>query len=721
MKRVNVIYILLFISTLLFGFDYASKSLAADTIYDNKQELNLYLDSELEESIDIIQKFEDFSKEYDIDISQYTYLDDNTLYIYSTNIKSNSSLNLAKGEFPKKEEFLSNQSSNNNKQVGVVFYPLSSDLLRVYNFEEVRNVGLGSQFYLSNGNAEIYLKLKEELSLYGQVEIEDIAINKLILLNVTLLFLIAFSFLVFSIMQFSYYITTRKSVFLLKAWGYAPLRAHLILFKSFYKLKIVLLFISLFFIVFILLLNQHLIYFVYYLKYLTLMWIFLIIIPIPLSFFGMSLIYGLKNDSINFKNTVPFKNYNAASIILKTIFTVIFLALFSITMTKTTEINKAINDDDYWERTENFNRITLKLPESGNLSSERIINDQLNNLYNQLVEDVDAFLMYAENFTDVSYMDEANYLYELNYVNGSPSILPNGRSIIIDENYLIVNPINSVNKKSIQDQLIREKHTLNILVPEKFKGIEDIIEQTYKEEFYFSSIEVDNIYNRAIGRNLNITSIDDLSINIIYVENNQSYFSYNSSIHDYSDDHFLKDPVSIVLDGEYDTSAIASFMTTSVFYQHDKQSEAFQIIEPILDETNTKAFVNEVQSVYQERSNEINQLKKELINLTIGLIMTTILLLVLLFIFIWSYFQENSYKITLQFLFGVSKWRSYFYIIIGICSTNLLAIGTLLILPIQNQIILICGSVMIILELIILMFLLLKLTRDKVLQTIKSD
>ncbi|MFS0785057.1 DUF1430 domain-containing protein [Shouchella sp. 1P09AA] len=723
MKRINIVYLLLFMLTVFFSFDFATKLLATNFLYEDKQEFILSLYSEVEDNReDLVDILIDFSINENVDISQYTYLNDNTMHIYSTNIEVNSSVELLNGSFPYDSNYISNEISHNKEaQVGNILFPFTADYLRFYNFDEVQNVGLSNQFYISNGSQEIKQKLSKTLNEFGQVEINDIEINKAYFINYTLILLVIFSFLVFSIVQFSFIISTKKHMYLFKIWGYSPLKSHLILFKPFYKLQLSLLLVSSVTVIVVLLLTQQLAFLSYYLLFLFIVWFTLVILPTPLSIFGLTLIYRNQDDNINIKETIPFKNYNAASLILKTFATTAFLFLFTVTVMKTHEIQEAVTDDQYWDKTEDIYRITAQLPVGGSLASESKLNDKLLDLYNELNKEMEAFLIYANNFQDVSDNSDKNYLYELNHEQGRPNVLPSGRSIIIDENYLKVNPIFAVNEIPINDQINREDTTLNVLVPEKYQEIEDIIEQAYLEEFYFSSVEVDNIYNESLGVVLNDTAIEDLAINIIYVKDNQSYFTYNSQISDYENRHFINDPVSILLDGEYNSSAIAAFMTTSVFYHNDSQGEAFNKMEPFLKETNTKPFINEVRSVYQERSEEIIQMQRDLTNLMIGLMMVIISILIFLFIFTWTYFQQNSYKITIYYLFGFSYWDRHKFILGSMIFANILAAVLIFVIYSSQYFIFIYAAVLILLELIILNFLFSRLTRKQVLKTIKND
>ncbi|GAF66769.1 hypothetical protein BTS2_3673 [Bacillus sp. TS-2] len=720
MKLVNFVYITVFIVASFFIFDYATKLLSANHIYSDKMEINLYYKSDVEGESDLIEDLINFSNENNIDISQYTYTGQNNLHIYSTHFEMNSSVTLLEGQFPTKGEYLSNIRSDDEAQVGRILFPFSTDHIKVYNFEEVRNVGMSTQLYISDATEEIYQELTHFLSHHTDVEISEIRLSKLHLVNFTMMFLVPLAFVIFSIVHLSFIVNTRKRMYLLKVWGHSPFKAHLMLFKPFYQMQLIIFSISVPSLFMVLLLNQKLEYIFYYLLYLLITWFTLATLTVPISFFGLSLVYRYRDDYIRKEELIPFKNYHAASLILKILSTTALLAILSLTLIKTTEIHKANDAAVYWERTEDIYRMNLKLP-NGSLANDKIINDQLLHLYNELVINEEAFLINTENFTDVSYRSDFQYLYEFNYEEGAPPVLPNGRSITIDRNYLKFNPIYTNDGIPIKEENLNgSDDTLNILIPEKYKDIEEVLKQAYLENFYMYKVKVDNIYNRATNTEINKTEIDSLSINFIYVENNQFYFTYDSDIVDHNKTHFIKDPVAIVLDGEYEASTIAAFMTTNVYFHNDSQGEAFNVIQPLLQKTNTNSYVNEVVSVYQERSEEIRWMKTELLNLIIGLVITLILMVVFLFIYTWSYFQQNAYPITLQFLFGYSYLRRHWYMILSVISANLIS-ASLLVLILNDRNLVLYAGILIIIELLVLHFLFASLTRNQVHRTVKSE
>ncbi|EAG7250512.1 bacteriocin immunity protein, partial [Listeria monocytogenes] len=78
--------------------------------------------------------------------------------------------------------------------------------------------------------------------------------------------------------------------------------------------------------------------------------------------------------------------------------------------------------------------------------------------------------------------------------------------------------------------------------------LEKDIKNTFLDYFYFQKVEVANIYNKALDLPAVALSKEDLSVNIIYAENNQDYFSYDSNTGDFRTGN-ITDPIAIVYTG----------------------------------------------------------------------------------------------------------------------------------------------------------------------------
>lgn len=173
-------------------------------------------------------------------------------------------------------------------------------------------------------------------------------------------------------------------------------------------------------------------------------------------------------------------------------------------------------------------------------------------LFATLEEEHNAFIVDTFNFHVHDGGQRQWELHEQLYLSGDfdnfwPSaICSHGHSIAVSIHYFLHNPIEPVDGGNLLDHFIFDPYTLNILVPESLSVYEDDIISAYRGRFWFDKVYVDNIYHENIGTPLNQTTEADLNINIIYVKNNQSYFTFNSDVESESD-YLITDPIVRVL------------------------------------------------------------------------------------------------------------------------------------------------------------------------------
>ena len=121
MKKILIIIFSIFLLTLnLITLKIFNIQKEYNVLYNNKLTLSF---DDSEHSIDFDKFSSDIaniSDELQIDISQYDYTSENSLYIYSTNIKNNKSFSIIKGRIPNIDtsEYISNKNESNN--VGIV-------------------------------------------------------------------------------------------------------------------------------------------------------------------------------------------------------------------------------------------------------------------------------------------------------------------------------------------------------------------------------------------------------------------------------------------------------------------------------------------------------------------------------------------------------------------------------------------------------------------------
>jgi len=259
---------------------------------------------------------------------------------------------------------------------------------------------------------------------------------------------------------------------------------------------------------------------------------------------------------------------------------------------------------EHWQNTKNLYRMAVTYAgENDSLERHLELSIKSETLLKQLLSQKNAFVIDTYNYQPID--EKGTRVYEYSDLNGLPiEIAPNGYCIRISETYLKYNPVRLPDNSSWDGKIIYDDKTLNILVPQKFEHEELRIIKAYKELFYFEKVEVANIYNEELGNPFDTTSIDDLVINIIYVSDGQTYFTYYADRCP-EDDNLITDPVVVVYTNNIHSSYAHSFMSQCVFFESQEKDaiSAYKDIEPLIEACNASESYKKVYSVFEENKN----------------------------------------------------------------------------------------------------------------------
>ncbi len=192
---------------------------------------------------------------------------------------------------------------------------------------------------------------------------------------------------------------------------------------------------------------------------------------------------------------------------------------------------------------------------------------------------------FVADFYNYQAMDDAGTpLYTMNGMQFAEEIDPNGHCIRVSRNYFAHNPIEAADGSNLTEQFIYDNLTLNLLVPEKYRDMEEDIAAAHRDRFYFEKVEAENSYNQEAGISdrMNIAK-EDLKINIIYVKDGQDYFSFRSDCAPQTGCH-VEDPVVQIYTGNIHCNYAHSFMSQWVYIPSEAESaeEAYQEISDMI-------------------------------------------------------------------------------------------------------------------------------------------
>lgn len=729
-KIILLLTIILFITFNLISFKIFSLQKENSILYKNNTEISIVYNNNTTTTInDFIEELKTQSKNLKVNVSQYVFLDDTTLNIYSSNIKCDSNIKLVQGDLPKENsnEYISNSILNKvDNNVGKLKFPKSDLKIKCYNFDQIRNVGIGNKFIISTDNRDSIPKIVELFQKYGKIGSLQIPYQNNMNINIgfmpsLLTILIVSNLLV--ILFVIYYIIREKFKFALQnLFGYTitsiytnTLNPILLIFfiGGFITNSILALY-------FYISSKSDYIFEFYFQSN-----IFLLITIITLAIFIVLCITFI-NKNINILLILKGKNLttslNITVLISKIVISLIMCFIAGALFNQYNDTQQKLDSIKYWDKTKNIYATQISNQgQADNLALGRQCNDKLYSLYKELRDNKNAFIINSTNYSILEKNgDKITYLYNKNINLGSAEYSPGGKSIVIDEGYLRINPIKLSNNKTLKDSLNPKDNVLNILVPEKYKSIESNIYNSYLDYFYFAKVTVDNIYNKALNLPLNNTSKTSLHVNIIYVKNNQKYFTYSSFTGSEKDHHYIIDPISVIYDGKIDSSFIGSYATQNLYFFDESGGSAYKNISQYLKYTQTGMLVPSVRSVYKDVNQGINNLKVKNKNLLFVLIALASIAVVFSINYMRLYYLNNSYKIYLKTIFGNSFISIHFTIMYVILSINMIS-SILASIYFKNVLVIFIGLLFIVLELIIAIFSTYYLSRQNIHKIIKGE
>ena len=212
---------------------------------------------------------------------------------------------------------------------------------------------------------------------------------------------------------------------------------------------------------------------------------------------------------------------------------------------------------------------------------------------------------FVADFYNYQAMDDAGTpLYTMNGMQFAEEIDPNGHCIRVSRNYFAHNPIEAADGSNLTEQFIYDNLTLNLLVPEKYRDMEEDIAAAHRDRFYFEKVEAENSYNQEAGISdrMNLAK-EDLKINIIYVKDSQDYFSFRSDCAQQTGCK-VEDPIVQIYTGNIHCNYAHSFMSQWVYIPSEAESaeEAYQEISDIIFSCGAEESVQKVKAVAMANS-----------------------------------------------------------------------------------------------------------------------
>ncbi|WPF77266.1 DUF1430 domain-containing protein [Bacillus velezensis] len=717
-KTIYILFILVLLSMNMSSYHYTLNKQIYYTLFSNKEALIINYTSEFK-SEDFVKRLVAFSKENKVNISQYNFLDEKSLNIYSTNTENEPSIHNG-------NKLVSNflRGHSEQKMIGSITFPLSTWKIRYFDFNQIKNIGIGRKFYISSNDDKVLEKAQNLFADYGEVSFENITENTAFMFNKTLLMLVLLSMLILFIGVLYFVIKNRKRLLLQKLWGYSKVKTLLSYPAMFLKPLIIIIFcgaIIVALLTFSFSLNDWLaVYLRIYFRNAVIGTLIMMVYTIMVTL----VLYNNSDISGSIKGSTPIEKFQWLSVGFKIVVTILLFNIVAFSLSNLFDLKQQLDNQSYWKKTQNTYKTSFANTgiDYSDLKLDREKNVRVRALYHQLEKHKNAFVIDAHNYA-VLWKDGKKpvYFYTLNTTKKNEIYSPSGRSITIGPNYLKVNPIIGANGEAISQKALRvDSNTLNLLVPQKYEKYKEKIIAAYRGQFFFDKVELDNMYNKEMNQPLNTLKKDELKINIIYTKNRQEYFTFNSEFGDAGNKNNIVDPIAAIFTDNVDPSVIGAYSTSSLFFSDSSKGMAYDRIVPYLEKTNTRDLIDSSISVYQELSDGIARIQNQFLQNLISLTITVILSIAFLVAYIWSFYSANAYRLYLKELFGYSYWaRNKNLIIFSLLTNCLIGLGCSIYYKIFELTIFV--GLFIVIELLILYFLSVYLNRKNMNRILKGD
>lgn len=639
-KKVVILLTIMTMVINIFSFLYINQKTIDKILYDKTTvSFKIHTDKDLP---DILTKVDKFLETNKVEIAQYSFLSSNKTDIYSTmQEKYSEALN--------------------------VLARFSDKKIKVHEFEELLDVGFKNLLYIDTKDEEMIQKFSNELEEECEIQYSlpsSLKNMSFISTNINPLPVFVLFYFLFILIVFFYYSRNRKKIAICRLWGYTHVQIYGMVSRFIYMplfLPLVLNGLLVGGIIYKFGFSNPLLQVVYGTIKLNLSIIFLLmfssIIAFLISFVTVS----------NTRRQMMSRGMIISNILRLFLLFLILLFINNLFEEKK-ELDRDLDSLMAWSDTKNlFNLQEIYSPFNyKDLASEDVLNNKILKVYQDLSGLDKVFIISTRNFERSNVTDDNyDYTYLHDLKNEGDLYSPYGRNIVVDKNYLKRHEIKSVNGKSVADIIDVDGDVLNILVPKKYKKYERIIEDSFRDWFYFQRVTVTNMY-RAAGNKTEIhKNLDDLNINIIYIENNQRYFTYNP----YSGDSMntIADTIVTVYTENIDASTLGSYVGSSVFVEAEDEYSALKEISSITEKYDANE-LNSVASVYDKKGVEIQYLKNKMGQLILNTIIIFLFLIMFMMVTTYFYYKLFFRELIIKSLYGYP----FVYIYRFLFRTNLL-------------------------------------------------
>ena len=599
-------------------------------------------------------------------------LDYENLDLYATDVSFDDHIILSEGRFPEvgEQAFISNIVQDDEHQVGLIANLTPEFNITIRPMEDVVHFHIDGRYRLHTTDVDLLFELEAEMSdatsmfLISEPMEDDRTILETITMGIfvmptvltTMVVLVtpivAFLCVGATLLQLS--MSKAKESFTLHVHGFSQ---HKIILKS---LKVLLKTMLLAGVAACLVLYGYLIISGLMMFHLQFLFIFLVtfglivLIYLVTSAIAIWLIFQIFPSHIAIKGYKPDFAIQILNHVLKVIFIALFLVGSHFVAMSVITLSMQRTHLQSWDIARHVHHISMGSfwpPGTGEFEQD-MYNLELLRL--ELFETHQGFIMNAENFFVYD-----NFLQWENRDEHLPSfeVAPDGNRVDITLNYLMLNPIDTVSGMTVEEELIWDDLVINLLVPASLMPYERLIQELYLEEFYFGSLfwhERDVDMEGATNQEY---TIDDLTVNIIYVQNDQYYFTFDTRIRPEVGNR-VKDPIAVIHTGNFHPLSMMGLVGNS-FYFISESENPFAEISDRVSSHGVAYSVRFSTPVFVDNIENIRLIEQDIISGVLILFALMITNCIVNYNLISNYFWRNKHTLFTKSLFGFTLLKRH--------------------------------------------------------------
>ncbi|EMG26973.1 hypothetical protein [Listeria fleischmannii] len=425
---------IIFILGNYLGFLTLEASLTVKTLYKNVSQVEIKSESNYNQN-KLLDSIKTFSMKNNTNIMQYTFVGEKAINIYASNIEDSSTFHISQKPSSQKNKYLSNKAG--------LDFPHHKWDIKIYSFDQVHNVSLGTLFYVEGlDNPVIYKAFTDEFKQFGDLSFKQLHFSTFNFIDASLLSILLLFLYIYIIMSY-YYVKQEQRLFIKQLWGYSNWEILKSLLHHFLKCIFIAIPLLLYMVVFLFLQGIQF-YFIPFLATLigvnVLLFLF---ITITIYLFGHRELKKKEGSfsSIKRQTTKQQLLFNLVTkFILAFSLTLLFVTFFKSYLTLSGEMKNFAT----WNDVNTVHKVQVGLISEDvqdDLKKDAVLNNKFSAFYEQAKETKNAFIMDSTNFQRI----ENNQFQYLKLIQSKNDILsPQGRSVKIDANYLRLNPIRAI-------------------------------------------------------------------------------------------------------------------------------------------------------------------------------------------------------------------------------------------------------------------------------------